>query len=58
MASVTISDAEWQVMNLLWQEQPLTAQEVIAALSDKNGWSVVMNSFEIEIFMNKVATPD
>ena len=40
MASVTISEAEWQVMNLLWDEQPLTAQDVIAALGKKNGWAV------------------
>ncbi|MCO6455890.1 MAG: BlaI/MecI/CopY family transcriptional regulator [Pirellulaceae bacterium] len=40
MATVQISEAEWQVMNLLWHQQPLTAQEVIAALGEKNGWAV------------------
>lgn len=40
MAAVNISEAEWQVMNLLWEQQPLTAQEVIAALGEKNGWAV------------------
>ena len=39
MASVSISDAEWQVMNLLWDQQPLTAQDVIAVLGEKNGWA-------------------
>lgn len=40
MTAVTISDAEWQVMNLLWEQQPLAAQEVFNALGDENGWAV------------------
>lgn len=34
-----ISDAEWLVMNLIWDEQPLGAKQVIARLSDANDWS-------------------
>ena len=33
MAHVSISDAEWQVMNVIWDQQSVTAQEVIAALA-------------------------
>jgi BlaI family transcriptional regulator, penicillinase repressor len=39
MPHVTISDAEWQVMNVVWDGQPLTAQEVIAALEDQADWA-------------------
>jgi BlaI family penicillinase repressor len=36
---VSISDAEWQVMNVVWDAQPLTAQEVIARLADQADWA-------------------
>jgi BlaI family penicillinase repressor len=39
MASVTISDAEWQVMNVVWNGQPLTAQEVVEGLADQTDWA-------------------
>lgn len=38
MKSVKISDAEWQVMNLLWERSPLTGGEIIAALEKKSAW--------------------
>jgi BlaI family penicillinase repressor len=34
-----ISDAEWQVMHVVWDRQPVTAQEVVAALALPHGWS-------------------
>jgi len=39
MPEVTISDAEWQVMNVVWSEQPLTAQEIIGELEDQAAWA-------------------
>ena len=39
MPSVAISDAEWQVMNIVWDQQPLTAQEVIGALEHHCDWA-------------------
>lgn len=36
---VTISDAEWQVMNAVWEGQPLTAQEIVLALADEADWA-------------------
>lgn len=39
MAETTISDAEWQVMNVVWDGQPLTAQEVVAQLADHADWA-------------------
>ena len=39
MPQVSISDAEWQVMNVVWDGQPLTAQEVIGKLEDQAAWA-------------------
>ncbi|WP_010586735.1 BlaI/MecI/CopY family transcriptional regulator [Schlesneria paludicola] len=39
MTHVSISEAEWQVMNVVWDRQPLTAQDVIALLSDQADWA-------------------
>jgi BlaI family transcriptional regulator, penicillinase repressor len=36
---VSISDAEWQVMNVVWDGQPLTAQEIIGQLEDQATWA-------------------
>ncbi len=33
-----ISDAEWDVMRVLWQASPLTASEVITRLSGSKSW--------------------
>ncbi len=34
-----ISDAEWLVMNLIWDEQPLESKQVIARLGESTDWS-------------------
>ena len=39
MPQVSISDAEWQVMNVIWDDQPLTAQDVVSRLQDGSGWA-------------------
>src|SRR3954464_6551127 len=39
MAEVTISDAEWQVMNVVWDSQPLTSQDVVAPLALQAEWA-------------------
>jgi BlaI family penicillinase repressor len=33
-----ISEAEWEVMNVLWEKAPRTASEVIHALQEKTDW--------------------
>ena len=33
-----ISDAEWQVMRVLWRKSPMTVREVIEILSKKTTW--------------------
>jgi BlaI family penicillinase repressor len=39
MALVTISDAEWQVMQVIWRMGKATAAEVIAELAESMDWS-------------------
>jgi BlaI family penicillinase repressor len=39
MPDVSISDAEWQVMNVIWDAQPLTAQEVVTRLEQQAQWA-------------------
>jgi BlaI family penicillinase repressor len=36
---VTISDAEWQVMNVVWEGQPMTAQEILSQLEGQADWA-------------------
>jgi BlaI family penicillinase repressor len=36
---VELSDAEWLIMNLIWERQPLMAQEIIAELKEPCDWS-------------------
>lgn len=33
-----ISDAEWQVMKVLWQESPVTANHIVDGLSTQTSW--------------------
>jgi BlaI family transcriptional regulator, penicillinase repressor len=35
----TISDAEWEVMNVLWEQSPQTAGELAEALCERMNWS-------------------
>jgi BlaI family transcriptional regulator, penicillinase repressor len=34
-----ISDAEWEVMQLLWEISPLTANEIVERIAAKNSWN-------------------
>lgn len=34
-----ISEAEWEVMKLIWKTSPLTSEKIIESLSDKMNWS-------------------
>ena len=39
MAEVTISDSELQVMNVVWEGQPMTSQEVVGRLEGQAEWA-------------------
>ncbi|MGE3313502.1 MAG: BlaI/MecI/CopY family transcriptional regulator [Planctomycetaceae bacterium] len=34
-----ISDAEWRVMHVIWDRQPVGAHDVVAVLTDSTDWS-------------------
>lgn len=33
-----VSEAEWQVMNVLWEQSPLTVKEIVVILSKRTDW--------------------
>jgi BlaI family penicillinase repressor len=35
----SISDAEWEVMNVLWAQSPMMANDVVDRLAGRKGWS-------------------
>ena len=37
--AIAISEAEWQVMNVVWRDQPVESQAVVEELAEPNGWS-------------------
>ena len=34
-----ISDAEWDVMDVLWKEHPLTANDIVSRIAVQNDWN-------------------
>jgi BlaI family penicillinase repressor len=34
-----ISDSEWQIMQVVWKEQPVTAATIVKQLAAENDWS-------------------
>lgn len=47
---MNITDAEREVMKLLWEKEPLTANEIIAALSERMNWT----DQTIKTFLNRL----
>jgi len=39
MTQPDISNAEWQVMNIVWDTQPTTASKIIQQLAETNDWT-------------------
>jgi predicted transcriptional regulator len=36
--SVAITEAEWDIMELLWEQSPRTSQEIVSLLEEGRGW--------------------
>ncbi len=49
-----ISEAEWEVMKLLWSKNPLTANKVVDALSRKKPWKPKT----VKTLLNRLATKE
>ena len=39
METISLSDGEWKLMNLLWDEEPLTIAQMVEALKRDTGWT-------------------
>lgn len=39
MNNISLSDGEWKLMNLLWDEEPLTMARMVEALKSETGWT-------------------
>lgn len=39
MKRINLSDGEWNIMNVLWEEAPRTITQLTAALKESTGWS-------------------
>lgn len=39
MKKLNISDAEWKIMNLLWEQAPRTMMQLTNALKPETGWT-------------------
>jgi BlaI family penicillinase repressor len=36
---ISLSDGEWKLMNLLWEESPRTIAQLVSALKNGTGWT-------------------
>ncbi len=50
-----ISDAEWQVMKVLWKKSPITSSEIVEILKPINNWSTTTIYTLINRLINKKA---
>lgn len=39
MEKVKLSEAEWKIMTLLWEREPMTIMQLTAALKSETGWT-------------------
>lgn len=39
MMKINITDSEWKVMKVLWENSPLSLKEIVAQLKDEVSWS-------------------
>lgn len=39
MNTVSLSDSEWKLMNVLWEQAPCTITQLVALLKEETGWS-------------------
>jgi BlaI family penicillinase repressor len=51
MNNHSFSDGEWKLMNLLWDESPLTISKMVSALKTDTGWGKAT----INIMLNRLA---
>lgn len=45
-----ISEAEWEIMKIIWKKAPVTSDEIIDSLSDKKDWTAKT----VKSFLNRL----
>jgi BlaI family penicillinase repressor len=51
MNKISLSDGEWKLMNLLWDENPRTIANMVSALRDDTAWTKAT----INIMLNRLS---
>ena len=51
MNNISLSDGEWKLMNLLWEQSPLTIGAMVESLKDDTGWTKAT----VNIMLNRLA---
>ena len=51
MNKISLSDGEWKLMNLLWDEEPRTIADMVKCLRGDTGWTKAT----INIMLNRLA---
>lgn len=39
MDKIRLSESEWKIMSVLWENEPMTITQLTASLKDETGWS-------------------
>lgn len=52
---INISEAEWEVMKIIWSKKEVTSKEIIENLSDKKEWKAATIKSLISRLLNKGA---
>ena len=55
MKNINISEAEWEVMKIIWEKKEVTSKEIIEDLSDKKEWKAATIKSLISRLLNKEA---
>lgn len=53
MKEVKISEAEWEVMKIIWEKREATSNEIIEGLKDKKEWKAATIKSLISRLLNK-----
>ena len=51
MNNISLSDGEWKLMNLLWEQSPLTIGGMVESRKDDTGWTKAT----VNIMLNRLA---
>lgn len=51
--SRNITDAEWEIMSVVWKKSPITATEVVDALAPRRKWSLATVRTMLRRLVNK-----